>query len=342
VSVSRLSFALSEAGVDIGVWAPDGSAMTIVPATGAVQYLAGPLEQVLRRFGVPDAIHDNGIWLPHNHAVAVIARRRRIPRVVSTRGMLEPWALKHKRLKKRLAWHLYQRADLRRAAVLHAATEVEKAGLDALDLGVPVTVIPNGVDLPDFSRAPRSRSEGPRVALFLGRIYPVKGLPMLIEAWSRVRPAGWRLRIAGPDEDGHRAEVAAQIAAFDLEDVVEFVGPVAASEKDRLFDAADLLIAPSHSESFGMSIAEALARGLPVLTTTAVPWPAIEEHRCGWRVEASVAGVARGLLESTATESGELAMMGDRGRHFIARQFEWERVSALFKSMYEMAAAVSP
>src|ERR1051326_8061415 len=56
----------------------------------------------------PNLIHDHGIWLPANHQVAIYARERSIPRMVSPRGMLEPWAMRYKRWKKRVAWWLYQ------------------------------------------------------------------------------------------------------------------------------------------------------------------------------------------------------------------------------------------
>jgi glycosyltransferase involved in cell wall biosynthesis len=68
--------------------------------------------------------------------------------------------------------------------------------------------------------------------LFLGRIYPVKGLPMLIEAWNRVRPRGWQLRIAGADEGGHKAEVEQAVLASGLCEVVSFVGPVHGATKE--------------------------------------------------------------------------------------------------------------
>jgi hypothetical protein len=142
---------------------------------------------------------------------------------------------------------------------------------------VPIQVIPNGVDLPQGCRRSEhsqrfDRARGRRTALFIGRIYPVKGLPMLIEAWARVQPSGWRLEIAGPDEAKHQAEVEHAVAAASLSEVVSFIGPVYGSAKRSALFNADLLVLPSHSESFGMVVAEALAHGLPVLTTTATPW----------------------------------------------------------------------
>ena len=103
-SVSRLATALAEAGAEVGLWASDQSAaMTpLLSAKSSVQRLTGTEADALRSFGKVDVLHDNGIWLPHNHRLAELAMKRGIPRVVSTRGMLEPWAMNHKRWKKDL------------------------------------------------------------------------------------------------------------------------------------------------------------------------------------------------------------------------------------------------
>ena len=97
----------------------------LLPARSPVQRIVGIESEALDRFGEPDILHDNGIWLPHNHRLAVLAERHGIPRIVSTRGMLEPWALRHKRFKKDVAWWLYQRRDLKQARC-HVTTSTRK------------------------------------------------------------------------------------------------------------------------------------------------------------------------------------------------------------------------
>jgi glycosyltransferase involved in cell wall biosynthesis len=337
-SVSRLASALGEAGVAVGLWSADGSVVgTDLLAPGArVQRLSGDLRRAAAAFG-PDLLHDNGLWLPHNHRVAELARAAGMPRVLSTRGMLEPWAMRHKRWKKAAAWRLYQHRDVERADALHATAEAEAANLAAMGLKPPVRTIPNGVDLPEVAPERRAGGDAPMTAVFLGRIYPIKGLPMLVEAWARVRPAGWRLVIAGPDEAGHRREVEAAVAAAGLSQLVSFPGPVSGEAKASLLRGADLFVLPSHSESFGMALAEALAHGAPVLTTTAVPWPALEKRQCGWRVPPTADGLAEGLRVATARSPQALKAMGAAGRELIAAEFGWSRIASDFLSLYEAA-----
>lgn len=226
-SVSQLATALAEAGVRVGLWAADQSAAatTLLSADSPVQRLMGSPRKALNSFGIVDVLHDNGIWLSHNHRLAQLSAERGIPRVVSTRGMLEPSAMYHGRLKKRVAWLLYQRRDLVRAHWHHTTADGEASNLRRLKLGVPVRVIANGVDVRQGGLAPgmreaRKRNARQRTALFLGPIYAVKGLPWLIEAWARVRPNGWSLRIAGPDDAGHRAEMESAVLAAGLGEII--------------------------------------------------------------------------------------------------------------------------
>jgi glycosyltransferase involved in cell wall biosynthesis len=220
----------------------------------------------------PDIIHLHAFWMPANHLAFSIANRHSIPVVLSIRGSLDPWALRQKWLKKQLALRLYLRGDLRRAACLHATAEQEAANIRAQCGSRPIVVIPNGVDLPEHLPEREPDGRGARTALFLSRLHPGKGLMDLVQAWHRVRPCGWRMRIVGPDVCGHKAEVQAEITRLNLDDDFEFVGALDDQRKWQEYINADLFVHPSHSENFGISVAEALAAGLPVITTKGAPW----------------------------------------------------------------------
>jgi glycosyltransferase involved in cell wall biosynthesis len=339
--VSRLATVLMDAGVDVGLWAADQSARItpMLPAHSRVHRLIGTEAAALESFGSIDVLHDNGIWLPHNHRFANLTADYGIPRIVSTHGMLEPWAIKHKRWKKNLAWRFYQRGDLMRACCHHATSDREAENIRALRLGVPVCMIPSGIDIPEISNQANPNANGVRkIALFLGRIHPKKGLPLLIEAWQRVRPEGWLLEIAGPDEAGSREELEKRVSAAGLNQVISFLGPVDGLKKQSAFLNANLFVLPTYSENFGIVIGEALAHGLPVLTTTGAPWPMLPERGCGWWIDATVDGVTEGLRRATACDRETLRSMGAQGRRFVSAEFGWERVAKRFISTYEKLA----
>lgn len=268
-------------------------------------------------------LHDAGIWLPSNRYVAAVARKLGIPRMVSPRGMLSDWALNHSGWRKKVVWRLHQKRDLESASMLHATAAEEAEEFRSIGLCRPIAVIPNGVDLPSVDDRARCEPRTWRTALFLSRLHPKKGLLDLIAAWAVVQPAGWRLVIAGDDEGGYRRVVEDAVNAAQRENEIEFVGAVADAEKWNLYARADLFILPSYSENFGIVIAEALAAGVPVITTRATPWMELERNDCGWWIEVGTAPLISALHEATSATDGRRRAMGDRGRDLVKMRYSW-------------------
>ena len=280
-------------------------------------------------------IYDVGLWLPSNHFAAQIAAKTQIPYVVSPRGMLSGKALKVSRWKKFVAWHLYQHRDLKRARVLHATSESEAHDFRARKLSQPVAIVPNGVELPpDFSKR-AANIKNVSTLLFLSRLHPIKGLKDLVSAWARVRPNGWRVVVAGPSENDHQREVERAAESLGVRTDFDFVGEVDDPGKWKLLAEADLFALPSYSESFGLVIAEALAAGLPVITTRATPWCELESNRCGWWTNTGADSIADALVAATACSDAELQRMGERGRELVRRHYSWESVAKNLLSVFE-------
>jgi glycosyltransferase involved in cell wall biosynthesis len=281
-----------------------------------------------------EIVHDNGIWLPANHAAIDVARNKRIPLVVSPHGMLEPWALAYRAWKKKIAWRLYEKRDLASVRLFFATSLEEATSLRKCGCQQPIAVVPIGVSLPELTEQ-GAKKPGPKIALFLSRIHPKKGLPTLVEAWKRVMPRGWRMIVAGPDEGGHRGAVEKAVRAVGLGNAFEFVGPVKDDAKGALFRQADVFILPTMSENFGMVVTEALAHAVPVITTTGAPWKGLVEHSCGWWVRPEVGELANAIKDATTLSDGEREAMGMRGRAWVEREFSWPSVAQLMLSVYE-------
>lgn len=278
-------------------------------------------------------VHIFGLWVPCLNAASRLCSSLQVPTVISTQGMLADWALQRHAFRKRIGWSLYQRRNLEDARVVVATSRKEVAEIRAVGLTQPVVVIPE----PIISNAcrPKTIERGTkRTALFLGRIHPVKGILELISAWKVAMPENWQLIIAGPDEGGFQRVAQRAIDEADLSSVIRFCGAVYGDEKERLFDKAELCVMPSRSENFGIAIAEALAHGVPVITTNATPWEAVSEYSLGWYVDLNIDSLSRAITEATACRIEELCSMGERGRAYIDKTYGMNRIGEKLAALY--------
>lgn len=286
-----------------------------------------------------DVVHLHGIWLDICRNTANWARSNDTCLVISPHGMLEPWALNHKKFKKQIAMKLYQRGALRSARAFHACSLQESDNIRRLGFKQPIAVIPNGVQLPEaveWESGKVGRCESAeKTALFLSRINPKKGLPMLLDAWKKLAPVGWRLVIAGNDDSNHLPVLERKIQELGLQEQVEVVGPLFGDAKKQAYLNADLFVLPSYSENFGIVVTEALGYQLPVLTTTGCPWQELEAEQCGWWVDPTPAGIEAGLKAALEASVEERREMGVRGRELVKQKYLWPAIAANMAEFYE-------
>jgi len=279
-------------------------------------------------------VHDHGIWNSQNYACTSYALRHKLPYVVSTHGMLRPWALAYKPLKKRVARWLYQDHLLNNASCIMAASEIELDGLRQAGFKNSIAVVPIGIDS-SIPELPRTIPTSPRIVLCLSRIHPKKGLIHAIEAWNALRPKGWRLNIVGPSECKHREALEGIVNTYGLQNEITFFDPVYGVSKYQLFYDADFFLLPTYGENFGVVVAEALACKLPVLTTVGTPWKELIARRCGWFIDIGTAPLIEALEQVFKTEIAELKRMGERGHQWVVQEFQWQKISRQSIAVYD-------
>lgn len=277
-------------------------------------------------------IHLQHIWSPYIHRMARLARLKNIPYVITPRGMLEPWIMHRNPLKKQLGMMLYQRTDLRRAACLQATCEAEKVSIRALGFTNPVAVIPNGVDL-SVIPYPRTVRRTKKI-VFISRIHQKKGLELLLQTWKELNLPDWTLELAGEGNATYIEKLKRKIKTEQIQRV-SLVGPQYGADKWKFLETAEVMILPTYSENFGIVVAEALAFGIPVITTQGAPWAELETEQCGWWIDLSVANIVQALTEVINCTPEELAIMGERGRKLIERKYDIRKVAEDVKKMYD-------
>ncbi|HEY1070148.1 MAG TPA: glycosyltransferase [Thermomonas sp.] len=340
-SVPRLCQALAEDGHEVRL-----SCLGAARPVPAVQVDVHPQWPVARRFAISpaharalaraadevDIVHNHSLWSMVNVAAGWVVPGKRAKLVVSPRGTLSSWALGHSRWRKRLLWPL-QRRVLARADLLHATSEAEYHDIRARGFRAPVAVIPNGIDVPPL--APRRPQDGPRTLLFLGRLHPVKGIDRLLDAWAALEAMfpEWQLVIAGKGERAHEAAIRAQVARLGLQRV-RFPGPLYGEDKAAAYRAADLFVLPTHSENFGMAVAEALAHGCPAIVSKGAPWSGLEREGCGGWIDHDVPTLQAALSHAMRLPETERRAMGLRGHAWMEREFGWASIAARMSAGY--------
>jgi glycosyltransferase involved in cell wall biosynthesis len=167
------------------------------------------------------------------------------------------------------------------------------------------------------------------VALFYSRFHRKYRLRELIDLWLAAPRGDWLLLIVGVAEDYTTAELTALIAAAGAQEAIAvFDG----TGRPPPYAVASLFVLPSHSENFGLVVAEALAAGVPALVTDATPWQGLVREECGWCVPWKA--FAAILDTALAISPGELQARGRRGRAWVEQEFSWEKAARLLQQFY--------
>ncbi len=356
-SVLGLSSGLAALGHDVALLATDPQTNSVEqPATGlAVRRFPRQwpesitVSSALRRHLLTtpyDLVHEHGLWLRPLHYATTAAREHGVPLVISPRGMMSAWSWTHHRWKKAFAARWIHPGAFTQAAGWHATSHEEADDIRRLGFKQPVCVAPNGVALPDPATQAAARSywlercpelASRRVALFYSRFHAKKRILELIDLWAETAPSDWLLLAVGIPEGYTVAALTEHAAQRGLADRVKIFDGTAAPSP---YAAASLFLLPTHSENFGLTIAEALANGLPVVTTDQTPWQGLAANGAGhcvaWPDFPRTLGAA--LRETPVA----LQAQGARARAWMGTDFTWEKSAATLLAFYRELTTRQP
>lgn len=288
----------------------------------------------------PEIIHIHCVWEALLRHVAHHARRRRIPYVLSTHGMLHPYALAQKRLKKFVYLSLFP-GVVRGAGELYALNR-EEADYTARRFRRPCWVLPNGIVVDDYDRAENGsfRAQVPalgdrRFMLFVGRLHPIKGIDNLIRSYAHARRRGLDLALAivGPD-GGVRGDLEKQVRELGLEGDVHFTGGLFGPEKRDAFAACSIFAHRPRFEGFGITVVEGLAAARPVVTTRECKLDGAAEAHALQLAEDSDEAFGDALLEvANLPDHGKA--LGMRGQRWVRETLDWSALVRTVDASYE-------
>lgn len=289
-----------------------------------------------------DGVHIHGLWESCSLAGSRAAMQEGKPYIVSAHGMLEPWALGKKALKKRIYAKFIERPMLQGARCLHALTAAEAEDYRRFGCSGPICVVPNAVQRPAHVDATRFEEEFPQVAgkrmvLFLGRLHFKKGLDILIAAWSERarRFPDAELVLAGPSSEKDAARLQRLIREAGVENRVVLTGMLSAAMKWSALACAHSFVLPSYSEGLSVAALEALCMGVPAIVSKACHLPEVAAANAGWEIDATRDALGAALHVSLESSIRERNNIGFNAARLAERRFSWDVVSQQMAELYQ-------
>ena len=297
--------------------------------------------KILLLLGKVDLLHFHGSWAPH---IFILVTRQCKPVLLSPHGALHRMSLKKSWLKKKIAKILYVKRTYLNANCIHALTTQEVDDLHNFGVkNVPIAVIPNGLDFDtkvEIDVKTRNKLaaiiRNRKVVLSLSRLDPLKGIDMLIEAFSKVRANNHNivLLIVGSGSCKYKKKLETKIEDLNLSQDVYFLGEMNGACKGAVYDVADLFVLPSFNEGFGITVLEAYRQKIPVITTTATPFKELSENDIGWYVDPSTLDITKALNDALKLEKTDLIDIGERGFNFMRSQYSLNATNSKMESLY--------
>ena len=293
-----------------------------------------------------DVIHLMGHWSVLNLLVYWAARRAKKPYVVCPAGALPIFGRSANI--KRLFNFVAGRAIIRNASAWIAVTKGELSHFEAYGIAPSrVTIIPNGVNEEDFPAADvvafkrKHKIPDAPIILFMGRLNPIKGPDLLLEAFIKVRDSlpGAHLVFAGPD-GGMLAALTNTVRQNGISEFVHFLGFVDGAERVAAYRMANLLVVPSRQEAMSIVAVEAGFCGTPVLLTDQCGFSEIKSIDARLEVPATVCGIAQGLT-NVMSDINVLAEIAPAWTKFVKQQYAWTALAPKYVKLYESIFGVT-
>jgi glycosyltransferase involved in cell wall biosynthesis len=294
-----------------------------------------------------DVVNIHTLWTHPVAAAAWTAHAAGVPYVLRPAGMLDPWSLSQKRLKKKIYGALIENQIIRRSAALWFTSEDERSRATTTHQQSQSFVIPLGVADEEYNEPNtgifRKRfpdSSNARIILFLGRLARKKRPDVLLRAFASL--AGdfpdSILVLAGPDELGNVGEMKRLAESLKIANRVHFPGDLTHAEVVGAMHDAEVFVLPSLHENFGMSVIEAMASGTPVIITERVALCSlVEQEKSGLVIKPSLEALTS-ALRYLLMNSKLGREMGLRGRQIALKRFTWDAIAPQIIEMYNRVA----
>lgn len=295
---------------------------------------------LMARVGDYDLVHIHGLFSHVNGLAGRACRRRGVPYIVTPHGMANRYGMRHKPMRKALSFALVERQLLKSATMIHMTSRGEEGDFAALNIATPLVRVPLAIASvpPGDATAFRVRHphiSGRRLAVFMGRLHPIKNLEAAIDALALPGGADFHLVVCGNGPEHYAASLEARAEARGVAERISWLGFVAGTDKANVLAAGDVYLQPSLSESFGMAAVEAVSAGLPCVLGENV---AIAKELVGAGFAVAVPSTGEGVgsgIAMAANLKREDRQFSQRARRFVTTNFASTGLARKLAATYE-------
>ena len=279
-----------------------------------------------------DVVHLTGVYSAPTIPALIISHFFQKPLVWSPRGAFLNWGQRVKKPLAKSAWGKLCNALIGTSpCVLHATSNEEVMSCQGRVRNASISLIPNGVEVPEELPKKEWLPNGQIRILYMGRLHPIKGIERLIEALALLRHESFCLNICGDGHSLYAASLRNLVRRLDLEARITFHGHVRDAEKLHAYMESDVCVVPSFSENFGMVVVEALAHGIPVIASKGTPWAHLTKYGAGFWVDNRPEDLAAAITDIARKD---LSVMGSIGRNWMREQFQWKSIATRMSDLY--------
>jgi len=286
-----------------------------------------------------DLVHIHGLFSHVNSLAGRICRHKRVPYIVTPHGMANLYGMQNKPWRKRISMAFVERPLLNGAAIIHMTSRGEAREFGGLGVTTPVARIPLAVSVeprgdPAGFHTRHPETVGKRLAIFIGRLNPIKNLEAAIDALALPGGTSFHLVVCGDGPADYTASLKARAEVRNVADRITWLGFVSGSKKSDALAAGDIYIQASFSESFGMAAVEAVSAGLPAVLGKGVAIAEdLVEGNLAVLVEPNGKELAAGMKNAADMISCDLDR--ERGLRFVEQHFSPAAIGAALATLYK-------
>jgi len=286
-----------------------------------------------------DVIHLLDIYSISTFWAYKYSRKWNVPLFITTSGVLSDYSQKNKGFLKKI-FNIFLKKTLLNAEAVIVQTESEKK--DCEKLGIKnLNLIKPGINLTEYNNLPSRNifrekynlKDDDFCILFLGRIHEVKGIKFLIDAICQIRNLKVFLIIVGSKND-YLDHLFKNIQNFDMNNQIILTGWVSEEEKFEAYMGADIYCLPSLYDCAPITILEACACGLPIITTTSNGLFEIARDGAGLVVDPGDSDALRNAILELTNDRDTMKQLGNKGRKIVQDDFDWDNKLKELEQLY--------